>query len=71
MNNYYEEKLNKKELEDLQIKREKFFNDYIKNYRIYLICVRIISILIGYICTCYGEIFPNSYTYFDFYLVLL
>ena len=64
MSNFYEEELNKEELEDLKIKREKYLKNYIKNYVIYSIYVVIINIIIGYICTCYGGVFPNSYTYF-------
>ena len=64
INNSYEAQLNEEKLEDLKTRKEKYIKNYIKNYRIYLICVVIINIIIGYICTCYGGVFPNSYTYF-------
>ena len=64
INNSYEAQLNEEKLEDLKTRKEKYIKNYIKNYRIYLICVVIINIIIEYICTCYGGVFPNSYTYF-------
>ncbi len=66
INDSYEEGLNKKNSEDLIINREEYIKKYKNNYVIYLICVIIINIINGYICTCYGAVFPNSYTYFIF-----
>ena len=64
INDSYEEGLNKEKSEDLKTNRNDYIKKYKNNYVIYSICVIIINIIIGYICTCYGGVFPNSYTYF-------
>ena len=69
INDSYEEGLNKEKSEDLKTNRNDYIKKYKNNYVIYSICVIIINIIIGYICTCYGGVFPNSYTYFIFGLL--
>ena len=64
-----EKGLNANEVERLNLKREKFF----KNYRIFTIiyfsALMALSILFGYICTCYGGVYKNSINYFLFGLL--
>ena len=55
-----EKGLNQDELEQLQLKRQKFLKDYNRNLIIYFICVMLLNIFIGYICICYGGVFSNS-----------
>ena len=52
--------LSQNELEQLQLKRQKYVSDYKVNLLIYFLCLMILNLLIAYICICYGGVFPNS-----------
>ena len=59
-----EKALNQDELLLLKVKRQKFLNEYNRNLMIYLMIYFIVlmglTVLISYICICYGGVFPNS-----------
>ena len=64
MNNSFIKKLNKAEFEQLKNKRENYLNKHFLNYTIYFAIIFIINLILGYICSCYGGVFPNSYSFF-------
>ena len=55
-----EKGLSQDELLQLQYKRQKYLKDYNRNLIIYFSCLMVLNIFIGYICICYGGVFPNS-----------
>ena len=55
-----EKGLNQDELLLLKVKRQKFLNDYNRNLMIYFIVLMGLTVIISYICICYGGVFPNS-----------
>ena len=64
-----EKGLNPNELEELQLKRQKYLNDYKRNLLIYFVCLMCLNAFIAYICICYGGVFPNSIGAFLFGLL--
>ena len=64
-----EKGLNANEVERLNLKREKFFKYYKIFTIIYFSALMALSILFGYICTCYGGVYKNSINYFLFGLL--
>ena len=69
MKNSSEKGLNANEVERLNLKREKFFKNYRLFTIIYFSALMALSILFGYICTCYGGVYKNSINYFLFGLL--
>ena len=55
-----EKALNQDELLLLKVKRQKFLNEYNRNLMIHFIVLMGLTVLISYICICYGGVFPNS-----------
>ena len=55
-----EKGLTPEEVDQLNLKRQEYLKNYQKNLLIYFICLICLNIFIGYYCTCYGGVFPNS-----------
>ena len=69
MKNSAEKGLTKDEVEQLKIKREKYLAWYKKCLIAYFCFLMGLTVLIGYICTCYGGVYKNSINYFLFGLL--
>ena len=66
MRNSAEKGLTKEEVELLHVKREKYLFCYKINLFFYFFFLLALTILIGYICICYGGIYKNSMNAFLF-----
>ena len=66
MKNSAEKGLTKDEVELLHLKREKYLFCYKINLILYFFFLIALTLLIGYICTCYGGIYKNSMNSFLF-----